>query len=244
MESGLSILKGNLAKLATKLTTETADIGAPSWYTAGLRSVVSDALDALGAVDTARGSLETIGKDPNTSDALKARRLAEGMTHAEGVARSYVATASKAADALKARLDRELIPTRPEGVSDSLLLDRKADLTALLDGEETAADKEVRAMALAREAIRQGDALTMHVLAGGPLAFYYARRKVDPAALTARLVTLDGSPTATLLGRFRGPESVPAVVTMATHAVDMALGELGMTYRPMIDTLNARAAKA
>jgi len=244
METGLGILRGNLAQLAAKLTAEAEELKAPSWYAAGLRNVTHDALGALEAVDTARGALASAASDPNTSDKLKAARLADALNLAEGSARSYVTSATTALGGLKLELDRRLVPARPEGVTEAAVLDRKADLTALLDQAETPAEAAERAVALAKTAVAEGDSLTYHALAGGALRFYFERRGIDRQALAERLATVSPAPAAKLQGRFKGAESIPALVTLASHAVDIGLQELGATYRPMINSLNARAAKA
>jgi hypothetical protein len=241
--TGSEMLRGSMGALAAKLTADTeTEASGVKFYAPGVKSVVSDAMGAVAAVDTGKEALKAIAADDGISDKRKAERLAEALNLAEGSARAYVATAQKAADDLRARLDRELIPARPEGVSDALLLDRKTDLTGILDGAKTPEDTLLKALELDREALKDGDALTHHVLAGGPLKLYFERRGVDRGELGGRLAALSNSPASGLVGRLKGKESIPALVTTTLNLVEMDLTALGEAYRPMIANLERRAA--
>lgn len=240
--TGYETLTGTARQLAVTLVADTED--APGWFRAGVRDVTHDALGALEAVDTARGTLATVGRDTGISDGLKAQRLADALTHAENITRSYVQTAQAGVDGLKAQLDKELTPARPDGITDALLLDMKHDLAAIL-ARETSPDRvQEAAVKLAETAVKEGNGLAFHVLAGGPMHLFYARHGVDRAALGERFADVNPSPAGKLRGRFKGAASVPALVTMSVNAVDMGLTFLRGMYGPAIETLKARAANA
>ncbi len=242
MESGFDTLTGETRRLAVMLSAEAED--AANFYRIGVHDVTSGALGAIDTVEIARAELERIARDPDISDSLKASRLADGLTRAETAARSHLDAATTGLDSLKLELDKRLTPTRPEGVSDALLLDMKHDLAAIVDRETTPDRAQERAVSLAKEAVERGDSLAFHALAGGAMDLVYQRHGIDRAALAERFAAFNPSPAGKLLPKFRGAKSVPAVAVMAANAVDMALTSLRSTYGPMIESLKARAARA
>ena len=114
----------------------------------------------------------------------------------------------------------------------------------VLDKAVSSEDATEKAVALAKAALSEGDTLTYHTLAGGPLRFYFERRGIDREALKDRFAALDTSPAGKLLPKFKGAKSVPAVVTMSANVVDMGLAFLRATYSPMVETLKTGTARA
>jgi hypothetical protein len=242
---GIGMLKGNLTRLGAEILSEASAANAPSWATAGLRSIVADLSTAITFVENARTSLPVVAQNPNLSDSYKAGQLAAIIGEAEQSATGKLQAAQSSANTLRAALQRALLPERPRDVTDALVLDRKADLSALLGLQSDGNDMMLKAVELAKRAITEGDALTLYVIAGGPMQFFYEAHSLDTAFLAERFAAVsDKSAIATVYERFHGRDSVPAIVLMAQSAVDMAVQEIHETYDDLIDRLTSRAVAA
>jgi hypothetical protein len=135
-------------------------------------------------------------------------------------ASELVATAERLANAQLASVRRDVLPTRPPDVSEAAIFDRKADLIRLLDLQPPGGELLDYALNLAREAIRDGDDLTLYCLASGPLDFYYRARQLDFAEVRERILGLrGGSSVARLLEEFTGPEGIAALVLEMKRAL-------------------------
>lgn len=226
MTTGLQTLRGSCGVLGVNLVDQAQNAKAPGWLVSGLSDVVTDAMTAVATLDQARGELVKIRQDGGISEALRGAKIRDALGYADVSSRSYLATARATADKLQARLWKEAAPPRPEGASDVALLDRKADILALIEKAPSASDALFTLLQLTKRAVAESDGLTLFTVGGGPLRFAYERLGLDVATLESSLAQIGISPLSELKALWRGAKSVPAFLAMAAHVVDMALSAL------------------
>jgi hypothetical protein len=240
MNPGIATLRADYARRAVNLTTGDGTQAAPGWAKTGLRATVGHLSEALRTVDSANEQLARTLGDQNISDALRATRVEALLTQAQALARAELAAANQTASQLHTALREKVLPPRPKNASDTLVVDRKADLAALLDGEPDGEAVGLKAYDLAKRALTKKDDLSYHVLAGGPLRLYLERRGVDVGALATRFATLDNSqPETRLLEGYSGPNGIKGFLTVGENLLDMALTDATERYQPELDRLKA-----
>jgi hypothetical protein len=133
---------------------------------------------------------------------------------------------------LKKELAALAMPKLPAGTSDALMLDRKADVMAILAVQDSPVTTSLKAEEMCRQSVIDQDALTTFVLAGGPMSMFYQRAADKPVELESRLAEVSANGAAgAVLSWFRGSEGILAALTIADHAIFGELQDLEVQAR-------------
>jgi hypothetical protein len=136
----------------------------------------------LERIQSLRTSVVARGVEPWRSESLAVllslqRALEAFLAQRTAAANAYLGAAEEKTTAQYARVRSEILPTPPPDASEAAILGRKADLVRLLDLDPPGDALIDRVVDLAREAIRDGDVLSLFCLLSGPLDLYYRARR-------------------------------------------------------------------
>jgi hypothetical protein len=168
----------------------------------------------LERIQSLRTSVVTWGVEPWRSESLAVLlslqlALEAFLAQRTAAANAHLGAAEKKTTAQHARVRREILPTPPPDASEEAILGRKAELVRLLDLGPPGDALIDRVVDLAREAILNGDVLTLFCLVSGPLDLYYRARQAEVVRVRTRVLRLSDDHTHDhLLEWLFGPDGI------------------------------------
>src|SRR5262249_12583375 len=168
----------------------------------------------LERIQSHRTSVVTRGVEPWRSESLAILlslqlALEAFLAQRTAAANAYLGAAEEKTTAQYARVRSEILPTPPPDAPEAAILGRKADLVRLLDLDPPGDALIDRVVDLAREAILDGDVLTLFCLLSGPLDLYYRARQAEVVRVRTRVLRLSDDHTYDhLLEWLFGPEGI------------------------------------
>jgi hypothetical protein len=161
-----------------------------------LTAALDGALAAVDALKAAQEKADQLMPDQNFSPQYRVDQADKLRTTAAATANSALADLRTVADGIYAKVSASWKLPRPSGVSDAMLLDRKADICRMLEQTEDAPHAVEAATELLSEALLAGDPdslLTAYVIASGPLDLWFRGHGVTPAMTAADFARATGS---------------------------------------------------
>ena len=139
----------------------------------------------LGNLDGAhdRSTTAVIANHAAPSSTADQRAIAQqALTVARQTVDNETAAAKEKAAQLKPLVLAACVPLPPQGTSEQAILDRKADLLSIFAGQSTVS-VNAKSQAMVRQAVKDGDTLTLYCLLGDPLKLRAASLGINQSLL-------------------------------------------------------------
>lgn len=205
-----------------------------------LASALQAALNAFDAVKTAEEQTGLILADQNFTHKARVTQASQLREDAAKQADAALRTLKTIADGVYSQFAAAWKPKKPAGVESATLLDRKADVCALIESQ--AGDNPAQIVSVARgllqEAKTAGDPdslLTAYVIAGGPMDLWLRAKGVTPELAAKAFADVAGAAGANLeplIGR--GSGSLSGFIATAQEAIRESVEGLRQRLVPYI----------